>query len=99
VTKERADELIRYEATSVPGLKTYWGVYFAKQHGPAATAIRETMKLPLGWLGPVALAVIGKHPAEEVSANLRRLKELMETGRETHTTYAVPGKFGDSGGN
>jgi hypothetical protein len=51
------------------------------------------MKVPLGWIGRAALAVIGKHPAREVSANLHRLKELMETGRVTDTRYAVPGKF------
>jgi hypothetical protein len=41
----------------------------------------------------VALALIGKFPAEEVSANLNRLKQVMETGRVTGTSYSVPGKF------
>jgi hypothetical protein len=40
-----------------------------------------------------ALALIGKFPAEEVSANLHRLKEVMETGRVTDGSYSVAGKF------
>ena len=44
--------------------------------------------------GRAALAVIRKFPDKEVAANLNRLKELMETGRVTDTSYAVAGKFG-----
>jgi len=51
------------------------------------------MKPPLGRLGRAALALIGKFPAEEVTSNLQRLKEVMETGRVTDTSYAVSGKF------
>jgi hypothetical protein len=51
------------------------------------------MKAPLGRVGRAALALIGKFPAEEVSSNLYRLKEVMETGRVTDTNYSVPGKF------
>jgi uncharacterized membrane protein len=97
VTEERTNELIRYEMTSLPGLKTYWEVYFEQQRGSAATTIRKTMRMPLGWIGRAALAVIGKHPDSEVSANLRRLKELMETGRVIDTAYAVRGKFSGCG--
>jgi hypothetical protein len=39
------------------------------------------------------MSLIGKHPAEEVSSNLHRLKQLMETGTVSDTRYAVPGKF------
>ena len=37
--------------------------------------------------------MIGKYPMEEVTSNLHRLKEIMETGKVTDTSYAVPGKF------
>jgi hypothetical protein len=40
--------------------------------------LREVMKTPLGRVGRAALALIGKFPSEEVSANLQ---EVMETGR------------------
>jgi hypothetical protein len=51
------------------------------------------MKAPLGRLGRAALALIGKFPAQEVSSNLHRLKQVMETGRVTDTAYSIPGKF------
>jgi hypothetical protein len=51
------------------------------------------MKAPLGRMGRAALALIGKFPAEEVSANLHRLKQLMETGNVTDTSFSMAGKF------
>jgi hypothetical protein len=40
-----------------------------------------------------SIALIGKFPVEEVSSNLHRLKQVLETGRVTDTSYAVAGKF------
>ena len=93
VTEERTNELIRYETVAPPGLRTYWEIHFAPGPGASETEVREVMKAPLGRLGRAALALMGKFPAEEVSANLHRLKEIMETGRVTDTSYSVAGKF------
>ena len=95
VTEERTNELIRYETVGSPGLRTYWEIYFAP--GPVAgeTEVREVMKAPLGRLGRAALALMGKFPAEEVSANLQRFKQVVETGKVTDTSYSVSGKFGE----
>ena len=94
VTEERTNELIRYETVNLPPLTTHWDIYFAP--GPRAdeTEVREVLKTPLGGLGRAALALIGKFPDKEVASNLNRLKELMETGRVTDTSYSVAGKFG-----
>jgi uncharacterized membrane protein len=93
VTEERTNELIRYETVTLPGLRTCWEIHFAPGSEAGETEVREVMKAPLGRLGRVALALIGKFPAEEVSSNLHRLKELMETGSVTDTSYSVAGKF------
>jgi hypothetical protein len=79
-----------------PGLRTYWEIYFASGPGTGETEVREVVKAPLGRLGRAALALIGKCPAEEVSANLHRLKQTMETGRVTDTSYALSGKCASS---
>jgi len=50
----------------------------------------------LGKLGRAALALVGKDPREEATANLRRLKPILETGKVTDTSHAIAGKF--SGG-
>jgi hypothetical protein len=47
------------------------------------------MTFPLGVAGRAALAPIGKAPAAEASANLRRLKELLEAGKVINTDHAV----------
>jgi len=93
VTEERTNELIRYETVTSPALRTYWEIHFAPGSATGETEVREVMKAPLGKLGRAALALIGKFPAEEVASNLHRLKEVMETGRVTDTSYSVPGKF------
>ena len=93
VTEERMNELIRYETVTSPRLRTYWEIHFAAGSGGGDTEVREVMKAPLGRLGRAALALIGKFPAEEVSSNLHRLKQIIETGRVTNTSYSVPGKF------
>ena len=93
VTEERANELIRYE-TAGPG--SSWEFHFAPGPQAGSTEVREVMKAPLGRIGRLALALIGKFPREEVSANLHRLKQIMETGHVTDRSYAVSGKFGRS---
>ena len=93
VTEERANESIRFETVTVPMLKTAWQIYFTPAATTGETTVCEVMKVPLGSLGRAALALIGKFPAQEAPANLNRLKELLETGKVTNTSYAVPGKF------
>jgi uncharacterized membrane protein len=93
VTEERINELICYETVTTPGLTTCWEIHFAPVPESGETVVRELLKLPLGRLGRAALALIGKFPAEEVSANLRRLKQVIETGQVTDTSYSAPGKF------
>ena len=93
VTEERANELIRYETVTSPALKTYWEIHFALGSEAGETEVREVMKTPLGRLGRVALALIGKFPTEEVPSNLHRLKQVLETGEVTDTNHSVPGKF------
>ena len=93
VTEERTNELIRYETVGAIARRTHWEVRFIPGRAAGETVIRETMEAPLGRLGCAALALIGKPPAKEVSANLHRLKQVLETGRVTDTSYSVPGKF------
>ena len=90
VTEERPNELIRYE---VAGARTVWEMHFAPGPDAGSTEVREVMTTPLGRMGRAALALIGKFPAQEVTANLHRLKQLLETGHVTDTSYAVGGKF------
>lgn len=93
VTEERANEFIRYETVTLPRLRTRWEIYFSPGSAAGETEVREVMNAPLGLLGRAALALIGKFPAQEVAANVHRLKQVMETGSVTDTRYSVAGKF------
>lgn len=93
VTEARPNEVIRYETVAAPGFRTSWDIQFTPGREGGETTVREVMNAPLGRLGRAALALVGKSPAAEVPANLHRLKEILETGRVTDTSHAVPGKF------
>ena len=93
VTDERPDALIRYETTVLPGLAGQWTVSFSPGPGANQTGVREVLKVPFGKVGLIALSFVGKPPGAEVAANLRRLKQLIETGVVTDTDHAVAGKF------
>jgi uncharacterized membrane protein len=93
VIEDRRNELIRYETVETPRLRSSWEVFFSPGIQAGQTEVRKIVKSPLGRLGWAALAIIGKFPAQEVTANLNRLKQLMETGKVTDTSYAVAGKF------
>jgi uncharacterized membrane protein len=93
VSEEHANELIRYETAAPPGLRTYWEIYFEPASTDGSTKVREVLKAPLGSLGRAALALVGKFPSAEVTANLRRLKQVIETGRVTDVSYSIPDKF------
>jgi hypothetical protein len=72
---------------------TRWEISFSPGADPGTTVVREVMSMPGGLIARAALAAVGKPPAQEVRANLTRLKELLETGHVTTTDYAVAGKF------
>jgi uncharacterized membrane protein len=93
ITEERKDSAIHYETSAQPPLRARWQISFRAGGNPNETEIIEVMKVPLGSPGRAVLALIGKNPAEEVSANLTRLKQLVETGHVTETAHSVPGKF------
>jgi hypothetical protein len=93
LTDECLNTLIGYETTGVPSLRVRWEIYFEPGACLEETVVRSVMISPLGALGRAVLALIGKFPAQEQSANLQRLKQLLETGKVTGTSYAVPGKF------
>jgi uncharacterized membrane protein len=92
VTALRPNAFIAYETESTPA-PARWEVGFLPGFRPDTTLVREVMSMPGGAIGRAALAAVGKPPDREMRANLRRLKERLETGRVTTVDYAVAGKF------
>jgi uncharacterized membrane protein len=85
--------LIRYQLADSSIAKSTWEIRFEPTGDPSVTEVREILTAPLGKLDLMAMALIGKYPQDEVRANLHRLKQLLETGQITDTSYAVKGKF------
>jgi uncharacterized membrane protein len=92
VTDVRPNAFIAYQTESV-ATPARWEVSFSPGAEPGTTVVREVMSIPGGLIVKAVLAAVGKPPAQEVHANLRRLKELLETGHVTTRDYAVAGKF------
>jgi uncharacterized membrane protein len=92
LTDTRPNALIAYQTASAVA-PTRWEVSFSPGSHPGATLVREVLSMPGGLIAKAALAAVGKPPAKEVRANLKRLKELLETGHVTTMDYAVTGKF------
>jgi uncharacterized membrane protein len=92
VTDMRPNAFIAYRTESLAA-PARWQVSFSPGAAPGTTVVRETMSMPGGWIAQAALAAVGKPPALEVRANLKRLKERLETGHVTTMDYAVAGKF------
>jgi uncharacterized membrane protein len=80
VTEQQVDHLIRYETSGPALLRGRWKLAFAPDTDAGGTRLREQLVVPLGAIGRVLLAIIGKFPDREVAANLARLKQLLETG-------------------
>lgn len=94
ITASEPQKLIRYELAGSKPSSAVWEVYFASAKDPKDTTVREVLIAPMNRLESLAMSLIGKYPAQEVQANLQRLKEVLETGKVTTTAYAVEGKFG-----
>lgn len=93
VTEVRRDELISYETVADSSRKTCWEIHFGQGSDINETYVGEVMSAPLGPFARAAMALFGKNPGKEVMANLHRLKQVMETGHVTDTSYSVTGKF------
>ncbi len=91
VPEERTNSLIANQTVTSSRMTTRWEIYFSAGPHFGETLVREVMKVPFGEVGQIALDLIGKPPAEEIQANLLRLKKLFETGKVTNTQHAVAG--------
>ena len=91
VTECRENVLIRYETVAPRWRRVTWEVRFASGPECGETRVREILRLPFGWFGMRIMALLGKHPVVEVGDNLKRLKEVLETGRVLSYRRAVPG--------
>ena len=93
MTEVRRNEWIAYETVAVSSRKTCWEIHFGPGSNVNETIVGEVVDAPLGLFARAAMALFGRNPAKVATANLHRLKQLVETGHVADTSYSVTGKF------
>jgi uncharacterized membrane protein len=95
VLEAQPDTLLRYGTETAAGLRAIWTTTFEPADQEAAVRVTQSLHMPFEPLSGAVLSLMGKSPQAEVEANLRRLKELLETGKVVTLAHAVPGKFAE----
>jgi hypothetical protein len=91
VITERPNELIGWRSLEGSQADTAGSVHFTPAPGDRGTEVRVVMKYnpPLGKVGAAIAWLFAQEPGQQVADDLRRLKQLMETG-EIPTTAGQP---------
>jgi uncharacterized membrane protein len=82
VVDDRPNELIAWRSTHGATVENGGRVRFADAPGGRGTEVRVHLEygVPAGRLGAVFARLLGEHPEQQVRDDLRRFKQIMETG-------------------
>jgi uncharacterized membrane protein len=82
VIDERVGELIAWGSVRGSAINTSGVVAFADGPGGLGTVVDVTMEygMPGGALGAALARLLGEHPEQQIRDDLRRFKQVMETG-------------------
>jgi uncharacterized membrane protein len=88
---ERGDELIGWRSLAGSQVDTAGSVQFRRAPGNRGTEVTVTLKYdpPVGKLGAAIAAMFGQSADDQVKEDLRRFKQIMETG-EAPTNEGQP---------
>jgi uncharacterized membrane protein len=82
ITEERPDELIAWRSLPGADVANFGTVRFATAPGDRGTEVVVELDYmpPAGKAGAVAAKLLGEEPASQLADDLRRLKQVIETG-------------------
>ncbi|MCA1632315.1 MAG: SRPBCC family protein [Acidobacteria bacterium] len=91
VYNEKPDELIAWRTLEGADVDSAGSVRFEQATGGRGTVVRITLKYdpPGGSIGAAIARLFGENPEQQIDEDLRRFKQLMETG-EVATTEGQP---------
>lgn len=91
VTEDRPNELLAWRTLENAPMQAAGSVRFEHSPGGRGTVVRMDLDLrpPGGPIGPMIAKPFGRGPEQQVQENLRRFRQLMETG-EIITTEGQP---------
>lgn len=91
IAEDRPNELISWR--SLPGAAVAHSgvVRFKRAPGDRGTEIRVEMDVttPVGTMGATLAKLFGKDPEQQVKGDLRRLKQVLETGEVVHSDASL----------
>lgn len=91
IVEDRAGQLIAWRSLPGADVPNQGRVEF--RQGPAGHGTEVVVELsyepPAGSIGTTFAKLLGREPAQEISADLRRLKQVLETGEVLHSDASV----------
>lgn len=95
ITEERDNERIAWRALEGSDVPNQGAVTFEELRGGRGTLVRVDLQYepPAGQLGAAVASVFAQEPGQQLSSDLRRIKQLMETG-EVATSEGPHGQRG-----
>jgi uncharacterized membrane protein len=95
IVAEVADELITWRSLKGADVTNSGSVRFADAPGGRGTEVRVQMEfeLPAGKLGAAVARLFGEHPEQQVRDDLRRFKQVLETGEVVRSEGSPEGTY------
>lgn len=83
ITEDQPGKRIAWQSLPGSGIENGGSVEFAPDNSGKGTEVRVTIgyQLPGGTLGKVASTLLGESPEQQVNDDLRRFKQILETGQ------------------
>jgi uncharacterized membrane protein len=94
VVETRPNELIRWRSLPGADVDNEGSVHFERAPGGRGTLVRVNLRYdpPAGVLGAAVATLLGREPGQEVQEDLRRFKQVIETGEVVLSDASVHGR-------
>lgn len=91
VVEDRPNELITWRSAAGADVDNQGSVRFRPGPGGRGTevVVELTYQPPAGSIGAAAAKLLGEEPAQQIAGDLRRLKQVLETGDVMHSDASI----------
>ena len=91
IIADRPGELIAWRSLEGADVRNAGTVQFLRAPGGRGTEVRVELHYqpPAGRVGSVIAKLFGREPSQQVEGDLRRLKQVMETGEVVHSDASI----------
>jgi hypothetical protein len=82
VVEDKPNEMISWRSLEDSGVRNSGAVrFFPAGKGATEVAVDISYDPPMGRLGNIVASLLGESPSQEISSDLKRFKEIMESGQ------------------